>query len=239
MAHSLAGVPTFAGACIGLVVALLSAWGDFEGLSYFATGASYEAFSGLNCPVVLSRAETGKVSAVFDNRQNTAIEPYYRVEVCGPVSSRRLEGQVRLPPGTSRQISWTIGPADIDLGSFILVKLDVLPVAGHQTREATCGVIVLPLGRMSGRLALNLAICAFALLTIVGMLTPALVVGGHQAGLLSRGSSSRPPRLQQTLGIFTSLAILAGLAGLWTAALVLCGIGFLLLLIPARAVLPA
>jgi hypothetical protein len=216
------------------MVALGAAWADYEGLSYFATGATYDSFAGLSCPAVLSRAETGSVSATFDNPRSTAIEQYYKVEISGPFSSRILQGHVGIAPGTSREIGWSIGPADIDLGSFILVKLDVLPSPGYRTREATCGVIVLPLGRMGGELALNIAICAFAVLTVVGLAVPALGEVQSVAPRRATRSLARHPGLFRALGITVSFAILASLVGWWTAAIVLSVVGLLLLLISAR-----
>ena len=47
----------------------------------------------------------------------------------------------------TQDAAWTVDAHDIDLGNFILVKVDVLPVAGYRTREATCGILVVPLAR--------------------------------------------------------------------------------------------
>jgi hypothetical protein len=174
------------------------------------------------------------VSATLDNPGSAVDQPYYQVEISGAVSPRTLEGQAQIAPGASQRIAWSIGPGDIDLGSFILVKLDVRPSGGRRTRQATCGVLVLPLGSVRGDLALRLAIGAYALLTIVGVVTHALARTGRQRRQQSNQLHPKPSRLLQTLGIAVSLAILADLAGWWTAALILCVAGLILLLISAR-----
>ena len=88
---------------------------------------------------------------------------------------------------------------------------------------------------MSGKLALNLALCAFALLTVAGLALPELHAAGNQDRRRASHSYAHRPQLLQTLGIAVSLALLAGIAGWWTAALVLSAIGLLLLLISARS----
>jgi hypothetical protein len=60
--RTLGSVIFLAGVLTGLALAATSSWGDFEALSYFYTGAGYDVFGGLKCPIVMSRGEKAKLS---------------------------------------------------------------------------------------------------------------------------------------------------------------------------------
>jgi hypothetical protein len=214
-----------------MLVAAASAWADYEGLSYFATGATYDPFQGLHCPVLLSQAEAGIVSSDFQNPTKKTIEPYYEVEISGLTASRQLEGHLVVGPGSIQDVAWTVDARDIDLGYFVLVKVDVLPVAGYRTREATCGILVVPLPGITGKSALFLIVLVSLLGMLAGYILPVVGVSAAEAARFDRQASTPWRRLIQTLGIASALAMLSGIAGLWLPALMLCAISLLLLVI--------
>jgi hypothetical protein len=203
-------------------------------LSYFYTGAGYDRFSGLHCPILISRWEPGVVTATFDNSTDADLRPYYEVEISGESATRHLEGQITVEPHTRRDVRWSVGNGDIDLGFFILVKLDVLPVGGFASREATCGILVAGLGGMSGGQAIWLALGATMLCIIAGIVVPSLGLRPSEAAAFDREASSNARRSSQALGVAASAAVLAAFAGWWLAAVVLCVGGVLLLVISLR-----
>ena len=138
------------GILLGLALALSAIWGDFEGFSYFNTGAGYQSFNGLVCPILMTRSEKSIVTADFENPSGQEFEPYYEVAISAPGSWRKLEGQLSIPAHTARSIQWTVDANDIDLGFFIFVDVQVLPVAEYSTREGTCGIMVLDLPGVTG-----------------------------------------------------------------------------------------
>jgi len=225
----------FVGVGIALAIAVASAWADYEGMSYFATGAGYEPYSGLHCPILLSRSETGTVSTTFENTDSEDIEPYYAVEISGVTASRQLEGHVLIHPGSSQDVAWTVDAGDVDLGYFILVKEDVLPSAGYRTREATCGILMLPLGRLGGESVLLGAVLVSMLCILAAMILPAIGLSPSEAARLDREASSNRQRLYQSLGVSSGLALLSGLAGWWVAAVILFIISLFLVVISLRA----
>jgi hypothetical protein len=184
--------------------------------------------------VLLSEAEVGVVSARFANPTDTAIEPYYTVEISGLPASRQLEGHVIVPPGHTEDAVWTVDARDIDLHPLILVKLDALPVLGYRTREATCGILVFPFPGVSGATALFLVVIASVMCMLTGMFVPVVGISPGEALRFDREASMASRRLVQTLGIASALAVLLGLAGWWLPALVLCAVNLLLLVISLR-----
>lgn len=227
----------YLGVLVGLALAAAAAWADFEGLSYYATGAGYRTFSGLDCPVLMSSWETGVLTAHFENTGSQKIEPYYEIEISGATASRHLEGQVAVPPHGQRDVAWTTDSRDVDLGYFVFAKLDILPVAGLPTRETTCGILVAEVPGLSGTQILSAALLISALCMIAGLLWPAIGFRLHREAAYDGTSGSNGQRPARALGLATAFGILAALGGWWLLALILMAISLLLLLISIRYLL--
>ncbi len=217
-----------AGLFLGLALAVVAIWGDFEAMSYFYSGAGYPSFNGLSCPVLMSRAETGTVSATFNNPSNEEIKPYYQVEISGSVADRTLENQIPVAAHSSRTVMWTVNANDIDLGSFVLIKMDILPMAGYSTRETTCGIVVLNLGSLTGSQVLTWGV----VLSLLGIVLGLVIRQIGQKDLPGRSLSIR--NVMRAAGIVVCAALLAGLLGWWLLGLLLVAMTILLLVILLR-----
>jgi hypothetical protein len=224
----LSAVIFFLGVVIGLVLALSAVWSDFEGFSYFNTGAGYPLFGGLVCPILMTRSERNIVTAYFENPGGQEFEPYYELSISRPGSLRKLEGQLSVPAHTTQRVQWTVDASDIDLGFFIFVDMDVLPVAGYLTREDTCGIMVLNLTGVSGGQVFAMTLAASLIGLVLG-----LGLWESAAGSNLKRDASRH-RLFQALGIMVLLALLTGIMGWWAAGLVFCILTILLLVIGLR-----
>ena len=217
-----------AGVLIGLGLAVLSIWGDYEAMSYFYSGAGYAGFSGLHCPALMARGQTTTISARLDNPGNEDIQPYYQVQISGIEGLRNLENQVTVPPHSSKTVEWTASASDIDLGSFVMVKMDILPMAGYSTREATCGMIVLNLGGLNGRQIVGWGLGLSLLGIVIGLV---LRESGPET-LGSKGLSIRNE--MRATGVLTCLALLTALSGSWLFGVLFCAVTLLLLVILLR-----
>ncbi len=217
------------GVLIALALAALTAWASFEGLSYFATGAGYDPFDGLHCPIMISPTETGIVEADFINATDQAQQPYYEVEISGVAAARQLENQITLAPHTTQQVSWTVSAADVDLSPFVFVKMDVLPMAEYSTREATCGIIVANILGMKGGTAMSVAVALALLCMLLGLVLPAWGLTPGEAARFDSEASGNYRRATQALGLVAAFALLAGLMAWWLVATILIAISLLLL----------
>ncbi len=217
-----------AGVLLGIVLAVLAVWGDFEAMSYFYSGAGYAGFNGLKCPVLLTSSEVAPVSARLDNPGSEEVQPYYQVEISGIARTRKLENQVAVPAHSSKTVQWTVSAADVDLGEFVMVKMDILPMAGYSTREATCGMVVLGFGGLSGGqvfgwgLALSLLAIFFGLVIRESGPQP---LGGKQMSIRNG--------LRAT-GVLACLALFAALSGSWLFGMLFSALTILLLVILLR-----
>ena len=225
--HAWGGAVFLVGVFLGLGLALVAVWSDYEGFSYFNSGAGYPAFNGLVCPILMTRSEKSVVTADFKNSTGQEFDPYYEVAISGPDSSRKLEGQLAIPIHTTKTIQWTVDAKDIDLGFFIFVDMQVLPVAGYQTREDTCGIMVINFTGLTGSEI-------FGLILATSLLGMVLGLGLWENNRLNTNRYTNRHRALQAQGIAVLLALLTGLIGLWAAGLIFCVLAILLLVINLR-----
>jgi hypothetical protein len=216
------GVIFFFGIFIGLALALVVIWGQYEASSYFFEGTSYASFNGLHCPALMTRSETGVIKAVFDNLSNQDDEPYYQMEI-GGITPRNFEGHLSLPPHTSKSVQWTVDAGDINFGFFIFAKLDTLPDGIVPTREATCGVIILNISGLTGDQIFWLML----IISLIGI--PAGFVLWRTTNNLRTGRALELQRAMLALGILVLLSMVAGFIGWWFIGIIFCAITFLLM----------
>ncbi len=216
------------GVALGLGLAVLAIWGDFEAMSYFYTGAGYAGFSGLKCPVLITGSEVATVSAQLNNSSNEEVKPYYQVDISGVAGLRHLENQIPVPPHSSRTVQWTVSAKDVDLGSFVMVRMDILPMAGYSTREATCGMVVLGLGGLKGGQIVGWALGISLACLLVGLATREIGPQPVDTKSVSIRNEMR------AMGVLVCLALLAALSGAWLFGIILCALVVLLLVILLR-----
>jgi len=215
----------FLGIISGFSIAILGTWNKVESADYFFRGATFEHFSGLRCPLLMARSETGVVAVIFDNPTDEDDDFYYKVEISGFLSPRQIEGHIPVPAHQKRSISLTVDRADIDLQFFIFAKIVISPNSTRPTRAADCGIMVLKDSRFTGGQLLMGAL----VLSLLGII-PGFI-------LWKRTSANVRPDVQRvmgTLGIVVLLAMLGGLLGWWFAGLFLIVLALLLILALAR-----
>jgi len=215
----------FLGVILGFVLAIVSLWGNVEALNYFFRGASYTPFQGLKCPILMTRSESGAVTAVFDNPTSTEDTFYYKVQISNIVSPRIIEDQIAVPTHQTKDITFTVNNDDIDLEFFVFVKITISPNSSRPTQAASCGIMVLNNQILNGGQIFELV---FAL-SLLG-----IVIGFSLWQRTSREVDSNIKRLMLTLAIVVLLAMFAGLVGWWLAGTVLAVLTILLLLIGVR-----
>ncbi len=226
--HVVGTVIFLVGLFLGLGLAGLATLGDFEAMSYFYTGAGYAGFSGLQCPVLMSRSQVETVSATFNNSGNEVIQPYFQVQISGLAAMRNFKDQVSVEPHSSKTVQWTVDSRDIDVGSFVLVKMEISPMAGYSTREATCGIVALNLGGLKGEQILGWGVG----LSLLGMVVGLALKEGSEQAVTGKGVSIR--NALRTAGVLTCLALLTGLIGFWLLGILCFLLTILLLAIVLR-----
>lgn len=198
------------GVLIGLTLALIAAWPDYEASSYgFARRAS-APLNGLRCPVFLNRKETGTISLKISNTTDRPLSPSVRTEISAPDLPDSFLESIRLAPGESRKLEWSIGPGNIDLQYFIFANVMVYASYPIPNREATCGAFII-----------DLPVSGTAFLII--MVTLSMIGMGSGLYMLNK-TKQLPRRAAMVLHPLTilagevTLALIVSLMGWWIQA---------------------
>src|SRR6185503_5277110 len=140
----LSGSLTLTGIMLGLLFSLLTIWGDYEATSYGFLRRAQASFPGLSCPVILGKNERGTVSVRVSNPTDRTLSPAVWIQVSTEQEPDSKIDYVKVLPGREVSVQRTIGPENIDLGSFIFVDVLVYSTYPIPDRENTCGILVLP-----------------------------------------------------------------------------------------------
>jgi hypothetical protein len=220
--RTLSGAVFFLGVILGFALAVITIWNRLEAVRYYFTGATYEPFDGLQCPVMIAPNEKGIVTAVFNNPTDREDNFFYRAEISGVVSTRQVEGQIAVPAHQRKSIQLIVDANDVDLMFFIFVKMNILPNALHRSQEAVCGIMIVNLIGLSGT-QLSIATFSLSFLGIAIGLVLLQKTGAH--------ADQNRQRAMQALGFVVLLTMFAGLMGWWIAGMALAVITALLIVI--------
>ena len=152
------------GAAIGFTLVLLSTWAGVEAQFYGFSRRANTPLTGFHCPIFLTPGETGKVSLRVSNPTSGPLSPNVRADISTPGMPALTTQSVKLAPGESKTLEWTIGPQNVDLGHFIFVEVLVYSTYPLPTREAICGINIINLPT-NGRMI----VAGMALLSLLGM----------------------------------------------------------------------
>ena len=133
------------GAVIGFTLVLLATWADVEAQDYGFYRRANTPLHGLNCPVFMARDGVGKISLRLTNRTDNPLSPNVRTEISTPALPSLHTQSVKLAPGESKTLTWTIGPENIDLGYFVFTEILVYSIYPLPDRESICGTLVVNL----------------------------------------------------------------------------------------------
>ena len=225
----LSRVLLFLGVIIGLALSVIAIWNNLESTNYYFTGVTYAPFKGLRCPLMIAPAESGIVTAVFNNPTNEEDDFFYRAEISGKAfTTRKIEDQIAVPAHQAQSIRFTVDAQDVDLLFFVLVKITLLPNSVHRSQEATCGMLV---ANILGLTGLQVSIAAL-FLSVLGIVVG---LGLWQPTCPKADRDLR--RVAQILGLVVFLTFLAAYMDLWAVAVVLTVVSLLLMLISLRLAL--
>ena len=190
---------TLAGILIGLLLSLLAVWADYEASAYGFRRRAQTPFRGLVCPVFIGRNESRTVSIKISNPTDQTVSPGIWTEISSSQDAKPQIEYVQLAPGEEVTVQRTIGPENIDLGTFIFVDAFVYSAYPIPDRENTCGVLILPI--TSGAPILLIGTALSTLFMAVGMFR-----------LYRRSQRSRSILF---MVVATVLAMIFGFTGWW------------------------
>ncbi len=222
------------GVLLGAIFFGGAVWADFEAFLFDPTLAGDQALRGVHCPILITTAETGVITATFTHHGDDAREYRFRAHISDGFATlyREENVAVTLEPGESQTVSWEITPEDAVWGNFILARLYRFPRYPDPDRATSCGVLLIDNQTLTG--------VQISLLTILGSLV-GMFAG---IGLWTRIARPIQGRDRYLLGAMTALAliVLIGIClsflGSWMLAalclfvtVLLCGVAITFMLI--------
>jgi hypothetical protein len=216
--------------CLGILMTLalgaVAIWGDLEASLFDVSIRAQRSLRSLNCPVLITSHETGEISASFQNTGQQPVNRAIRAHISeGFVTLFREENlQLPLQPGERQRWTWYVTADDAAYGSLILVRVSTLRQAPLPSESSTCGILVLNIPWVNGRVVV-------AGWLILGL--AATAVGGW---LWLRSTplqtiKRRPAILSMSAVTLVVIALLlVGLAGLWVVGVLLLALLVLLLI---------
>jgi hypothetical protein len=152
------------GAVIGLFLVFIATWANMESNFYGFPRLADAGLGGFNCPVLMTRNDTGTISLTVKNTTDNKLSPSIKTMISTPALPEEHLENLELAPGESRKLEWSVGHGNIDLGEFIFAKVLMYSAYPLPSKENTCGIFILNLPG-SGKVILPILV----LLSILGM----------------------------------------------------------------------
>ncbi len=218
-------------AIIGCTLVFLATWADVEAQTYGFSRRANAGLPGLNCPILMTLGEVGKVSLHLTNTTKNLLAPNIRTEISTPVTLSLSTEFVRLAAGESKTMEWTIGPGNIDLEKFILVDVLIYSSYPLPNRESMCGVFIVKLPT-DGRTIVTI-------MTILSLLGMGFGLYGlyRSPSLTQRILIARRPLL--ILSVLIAVAIFVTFLGWWWPGLIFLVLTLLLVTITLGLIVAA
>lgn len=218
------GILLFAvGLLLGLALFGVVIWADLEA-ALFSPGLQQDAaLRSLRCPVMITKAETGKVTASLTNPLDRPTERYVRAHVTdGYVTlMREVNTRVPLAPGETERLAWTVTADDAAFERLILVKVVVRGRYPLPSRQGTCGILVADVPALTGSQVFGLSLG-------VSLLSMAAGFGlWHRAARPIHGEGRQVARAMGMLAGSIVVGTFVGWMGWWVPGLILFVIGVL------------
>jgi hypothetical protein len=134
-----------AGILLGITLATLAIWADYEAASYGFPRRAQTPFKGLSCPIFMTRDETQVIQIRLTNSTGKKISPSIRTEISTKVVTDEKLEFFELEVGESLLVERTINAENIDLGHFIFAQTSIFSSHPLPDQENTCGVFILPM----------------------------------------------------------------------------------------------
>jgi hypothetical protein len=195
------------GILLGITLAALATWADYESASYGFARRATTPFHGLNCPIFMTRSETQTVRIKLTNTTEKPISPSLRTEISTRLTADTKLEFFQLAPGESTIVERTIDADNIDLGQFIFVKAGVFSAYPMPDQENTCGVFILS---MPGN--------GTVILILGTMISVALISAGFLL-LRKNDLQQKQSNLMLVIGGLAILAMTLAFLGSWIPAM--------------------
>ena len=203
------------GAILAFLLAVGTIWAHFEmpfffNYSYVAVSSKDQQVSRLNCPVILTNADSGQVRVDIPNTTDKIINIHFQGEISSMDGTvREVEFRPAIPVGQTDRVQFAIDRNDVVFGNLILVRTYQFSTYKTPARAGSCAILMFPISFLTGIELLILIILVSALLILAGI---TLWIGNNRP---MRGLPRSVLTVMVSLSILLLLANIFGIAGWW------------------------
>ncbi len=198
----------FIGILLGMFLNSWADWGEVE--AYMLVYRSGELdIASIRCPLMLGSAETGMVSASFDNPTAESINPTVYAVIGRIGQTRTVTTLLTLAPGEKQQLSWKVGAGDKVFGGLILVNIFETSQRNFSTHQGSCGIPVSFFSGLNG-MQMFILMAATSLLGILGGAAFWLIAHFPLRGVIESATNAGI-----ALSVFVLVGMLFILPGWW------------------------
>jgi hypothetical protein len=171
LVRTLAVVVFAAGVLLGLALVTGATWADLEASLFDSSMTADEALGTLRCPVLITRTESGTISATIKNPTERRKNRYVRAHISqGYLTVMREENtKFEVESGAKRELEWGVNPEDAVYGRMILARIHVFGSYPLPAMHQSCGILVLDVPGLSGRAFVALVVVVSCLLMAIGL----------------------------------------------------------------------
>ncbi len=163
-----AGILLFSlGLLLGMALFGALVWSEFEVILFDPAWRGEAPLRSLRCPAIITRSETGTITARVSNPLDRPVERYLRVHMSAGslLLTREFTEIVPLEPGEARRVTWTVGAEDAVYDRLIMVNVVLRRRYPLPARQRTCGILVVDVPYLTGWQVLGLCL----VLSVSGM----------------------------------------------------------------------
>jgi hypothetical protein len=205
------------GVLLGIALVGIATWGDMETVLFYPASTADKDLSNLQCPIVISKTETGLVSVNIKNSSTYTVTPIIRFTVSqgSTIFTEGFTNQPSIPPNSTQKIFWQVTSNEAAYHeSLILVQVFVNRSYPLPSRSNTCGITVMNLGPLTGKTVVIGSLCLSLATMLLGSslwIRSHKTIPGHR-DTLSGGLIA--------LELIIFIGILASLFALWMVGLI-------------------
>ena len=139
------------GILIGMAIAAGIIWSDLE-TSLFDSAVSPESALRLDCPVAITKGETGKISATIANATEKEKNFFIRTHISEGYLSlmREITQHVSVAPDARETVTYEISAEDAVYDRVVMFRIYINPSYPLPSQGNFCGVLVLDFPWLSG-----------------------------------------------------------------------------------------
>ncbi len=213
------------GVLLGMALFGSAVWGDLEGSLFDMSLRGEASLRTLRCPVIMTTAEDGTLTATFTNPLDRSIE--YRIQTRvsqGHVTMmREVETRLPLDPGEKETLEWMVTPDDAAYGHLVLVGMRLGAKYPLPARHGTCGILVLNLPNLTGDQVFTFTLLISLVSMAVGI--GLWIAGNRPLSVLGRDVT----RAMIALAVCVITGMITGFLGWWLIGVIFFAITLLLI----------